>query len=81
MELKLVFDQESEVLYDLLILPYVIETTCTYRIAYAICLIIVPYGIETTCTSRIAYAMSLLIVPYGIETLFYTCNRTPFDYF
>ena len=55
--------------YNLLIVPYGIETISRYWQQIDVYLLIVPYGIETSLKTLIrSTSMTLLIVPYGIET-------------
>ena len=69
MELKRFTARDNLSLYNLLIVPYGIETTLN-RVGTPIvrALLIVPYGIETLIRNFFSHFHILLIVPYGIET-------------
>ena len=69
MELKLICGVINLFFFNLLIVPYGIETGIRFYDIHQRALLIVPYGIETSrCQLLVCNLNTLLIVPYGIET-------------
>ncbi len=70
MELKQTIVCERLYQYDVLIVPYGIETTHARPPDTRQTVLIVPYGIETHLFVVLAFLPAyVLIVPYGIETI------------
>ena len=57
-------------MYEVLIVPYGIETCIDIELSPVVNVLIVPYGIETTVTCPENFGQIVLIVPYGIETVY-----------